>query len=226
MKKISLLFIAVLFIVYSCGPSVEGETKNWDRNLQQLKKVQTDYPVYADMIKAKIEEAEKIYDKAVNISDEEAKAKKMREANSVLTGGCLGNLKDMSSKINEVKEKNRELKKILKDKSESEIKFAELIMDDGKNAIKKAEKVLNKKAENLNANPCLKIESAYKDLEVAYKDIEETISSFKDQDREKEEELNKEKDKEDDKPVMVKCEYCGKMNDAGRTECKYCGAGL
>ena len=231
MKRLFLLFITVLFFtVYSCGPSIEGETKNWDRNIQQLEKMQKDYPAYADMIKAKIEEAENIYDKATGISDEEAKAKKMREANNLLNSGCIGNLKNMSSKIDDVKEKKKELKKILKDKSKSDIKYAELIMDDSKSAIKKAEKVLNKKAENLDANPCLKIESAYKDLEAAYKDIEETISNFKDQDREKEEELNKEELSKDndkkDEPKTVECPYCGKKNDAGRTECKYCGAPL
>ena len=47
------------------------------------------------MIQAKIDEAEKIYDNAVSLSDEEAKAKKMREANSVLSSGCIGNLKTM-----------------------------------------------------------------------------------------------------------------------------------
>ena len=227
MKKISLLFIAMLvFIAYSCGPSVEGETKNWDRNIKELKKMQTDYPAYSDMIAAKINEAEGIYEKAKGVSDEEAKAQKMRDANNVLSSGCIGDLKNMSSKINEVDRKKSELKKVLKDKSESDIKYAELILDDAKSAIKKAEKVLNKKAEDLDANPCLKIEKAFKNLETAYKDIEETITSFYDQEKKKEEEIKKETEKKEEAAKAIECTYCGSKNEAGSLKCKSCGANL
>ena len=227
MKKISLLFIAMLaFIVYSCGPSVEGETKNWDRNVQALTKMQTDYPAYSEMIAAKINEAEGIYKKAKDVSDEEAKAQKMRDANNVLSTGCIGDLKDMSSKIDEVDRKKSELKKVLKDKSESDIKYAEIILDDAKSAIKKAEKVLNKKAEDLDANPCLKIEKAYINLETAYKDIEEIIASFYDQEKKKEAELKKETEKKEEAAKSIECTYCGSKNEAGSLKCKSCGANL
>ena len=227
MKRLSLLFITVLFFtVYSCGPSVEGETKNWDRNIEQLNKLKTDYPAYADMIKAKIDEAQKIYDNAGSLSDEEAKADKLREANNILNSGCIGDLKNMSSKIDDVKEKKKELKKILKDKSKSDIKYAELIMDDCKSAIKKAEKVLNKKAENLDANPCLKIEKVYKNLEAAYTDMQEAINDFNKQDTEKEEEITKDNEKKEEAAKMIECTYCGSKNEPGSTKCKSCGANL
>ena len=230
MKKFKLVLIAtLLFTVYSCGPSVEGETKNWDRNIEQLKKMQTNYPAYADMIKAKIGEAEKVYEEASSISDEDKKADKMRKANNMLNQGCVGNLKNMSSKIDDVNKKKRELKNMMQGKSKSDIKYAELLIDDIKDAVKKAEKVLNKKAEKLDANPCIKIESAFKELEIAYDDIKEAITKFSNQELEqknKEEEIKKESEKKDEEAKLVECEYCSKMNEAGRTECKYCGAGL
>ena len=230
MKKLKLLLIVtLLFTVYSCGPSVEGETKNWDRNLEQLKKMQTDYPAYADMIKTKISEAENVYDEATSISDEDKKADKMRDANNMLNQGCVGNLKNMNSKIEDIKDKKKELKNMLQGRPESDIKYAELIIDDSKDAVKKAEKVLNKKAEKLDANPCLKIESAFKELESVYNDLDGAIDKFNKIDSEeknKEEEIDKDSESKDDEAKLVECEYCGKMNEAGSTECKYCGAGL
>ena len=227
MKKISLLFVVmIVFVAYSCGPSVEGETKNWDRNIKALKKMQVDYPAYAELITGKITEAEVIYEKAKGISDEEEKAQNMRKANSVLNSGCVGDLKKMSSKIDGVEKKKNELKKKIKNKTASDLKYAEFVIDDAKTAIKKAEKVLNKKSEDLDGNPCLKIEKAYKNLETAYKDIEEAIASFKDQERKKEEELKKETEKKEEAAKMIECTYCGSKNEAGSTKCKSCGANL
>ncbi len=205
-----------------------GETKNWDRNLEQLKKMQTDYPAYADMIKAKIGEAEKVYDEASSISDEDKKADKMRDANNILNQGCIGNLKNMNAKIDELKNKKKELKNMLQGRPESDIEFAKLIIDDSKDAVKKAEKVLTKKAEKLDSNPCIKIESAFKELESVYKDIDEAIAEFNkiDTEQKNKEEIDEENETKDEKAKLVECEYCGKMNEAGKTECKYCGAAL
>jgi len=228
MKRFSLLFIAIIMIVvYSCAPSVEGETKSWDSNVQQLKKMQTDYPAYADMISLKMTEAEKIYKSAEGISDEEAKAEKMREANNILSTGCVGNLKNMLYKIDDVDKKKSELRKAANTKSD--MKYAESVIDDAKDAVKKAEKVLNKKAENLEANPCIKIERAYKKLETAYSDMSSAISSFKTaekKEKNKEKELKKDKKKKEEAAKDIKCAYCGTKNKAGSTKCKSCGANL
>ncbi len=232
MKKLSLLFVAILTIfVYSCSPSVEGETKSWDSNVQQLKKMQTDYPAYAEMISSKLSEAEKVYKSAEGISDEDAKAEKMREANNILSSGCVGNLKNMLSKIDDVDRKKSELRKAAKTKSD--MKYAESVIDDAKSAVKKAEKVLNKKAEDLDANPCVKIERAYKKLETAYSDMTSAISSFRSaeskknkKDKKKEEQLKNDVKKKEEAAKPIKCEYCGTKNKAGSTKCKSCGANL
>jgi len=228
MKKLTILFITfIAFAIYSCAPSVEGETKSWDSNIQQLKKMQTDYPAYANMISLKITEAEKIYKGAEGVSDEEAKAEKMREANNILSTGCIGNLKNMLSKIDDVERKKSELRKSAK--SGNDKNYAESVIDDAKDAIKKAEKVLNKKAENLDVNPCVKIERAYKKLETAYSDMSSAISSFKSVDKkekQKEKQLKEDVKKKEEAAKDIKCAYCGTKNKAGSTKCKSCGANL
>ncbi len=225
MRKLTILFTLVLFAIYSCGPSVEGESKSWKNNIKKLDKLKTDYPAYADMITKKIEEAEAVFKAAESISEEDAKADKMREANNILNEGCVGNLKNMTSKIDDVKNKNRELKKLLEGKSTSDITYAEVVINDGKDAVKTAEKVLNKKSEKLDANPCIKIENAYKELSNTYTDLEEAISNFKEKEQTVNE--NNETDKEttdnkEEKPKTVKCEYCGKMTAVDKSECKHC----
>jgi len=228
MKRLSILFVLLIAIfVYSCAPSVEGETKSWDSNVQQLKRMQADYPAYADMISTKLAEAEKVFKSAESISDEEAKAEKMREANNILSTGCVGNLKNMLSKIDDVARKKSELRKTAK--SSNDRNYAESIIDDAKDAIKKAEKVLNKKAEDLDANPCVKIEKAYKRLETSYSEMTSAISSIKSSERkmkEKEKQLKDDTKKKEDATKPIKCEYCGTKNKAGSTKCKSCGANL
>lgn len=228
MKKLSVLFIAFIALaIYSCSPSVEGETKSWDSNVQQLKKMKSDYPAYADMISTKMAEAEKIFKSAEGISDEDAKAEKMREANNILSTGCVGNLKNMLSKIDDVDRKKSELRKAAK--TQSDMKYAESVIDDAKSAVKKAEKVLNKNAADLDANPCIKIERAYKKLETAYSDMTSAISSFKSaerKDKQKEKQLKEDVKKKEEAAKDIKCEYCGTKNKAGSTKCKSCGANL
>ena len=232
MRKLSIIFLALItFVVYSCAPSVEGESKSWDSNVKQLKKMQTDFPAYAEMIKAKLSEAEKVFKSAEGISDEEAKAEKMREANNILSTGCVGNLKNMLSKIDDVERKKSELRKAAK--SNSDMNYAESVIDDAKSAIKKAEKVLNKKADDLDANPCIKINRAYKKLETAYSDMASAISSFKSaqnkknkKDKKKEKQLKEDVKKKEEAAKPIKCSYCGTKNKAGSTKCKSCGANL
>ena len=230
MRKLTILFTLVLFVAYSCGPSIEGESKSWKSNVKKLEKLKTDYPAYADMITKKIEEAEAVFEAAADISEEDAKAEKMREANNLLNEGCIGSLKNMTSKIKDVKDKKKELKKLLVGKSASDITYAEVVMNDSKDAVKAAEKVLNKKAEKLDANPCIKIENAFNELSNTYSDLEEAISNFKEKEKEiavdENSKIEKDKTEKEDKPKMVKCEHCGQMTDATKSKCTHCGAPL
>ncbi len=225
MKKITFFIIAVIaFVFNSCSPSVEGETKNWDRNINQLLKLKTDLPAYEGLINKKILEAETIFKSAENISDEDVRAKKMRKANNILSYGCIDNLKNMSSKIDDLNKKKREIEKIIKNKnnSKNDVIYIMTLVENCKNAVKKAEKILNKETEDLDSNPCKKIERAFKGLETTYTETNNAISDLKKAHKEIEE---KEKKKEE-VAKDIKCEYCGTKNKSTAVKCKSCGANL
>ncbi len=225
MKKLTFIIIAIFtFVFNSCSPSVEGETKNWDRNLNQLLKLKTDFPAYEDFINEKISDAETIYKSADNISDEDKKAKEMRKANNILSSGCIGDLKNMSSKIDDLNKKKREIEKTIKNKnnSKNDVVYIMTLVENCKNAIKKAEKVLNKKTSDLDTNPCKKIERAFKGLQTTYTETDNAISDFKKAHKE----IDEKEKKKEEAAKGLKCEYCGTKNKSTAVKCKSCGANL
>lgn len=221
MKKVTILLALFTLIIYSCGPSVEGESKSWKRNVEQLKKLKADYPGYVKVIDARIAEAKKVYDAASSIKDEKEKAAKMSQANSMLSTGCVGNLKNMKSKIKEVKSKKKELKAL--GKTEADIRLIKIVAEDANDAVKKALKVLNAKEDKAK---CDYVGEAYDNLDATVKDIKKRISSIKDKIQEQKDSTKKVVKKTDDANKMVKCEYCGTKNKASNAKCKSCGANL
>ena len=155
----------------------------------------------------------------------------MSQANNLLEGGCVGNLKNMRSKIESVDSKRDKIKSLRKGKEGKEKSYAEDAIDDAKDAVKYAEKVLKFTADEIDSDPCVKIDKAFKKLTAAYTDLGKAESKLNQKDKKDKEETTKTDetktdDAKDDTPKMIKCEYCGSMNDAKLTKCKSCGAEL
>ena len=228
MKKLTILMSVLIIALFSCGPSIEGESKSWKSNVAELEQLKKDYPTYAEIIKTTMSEAEKVYSEAQGISNEDEKADKMREANNLLSSGCVGNLKNMKSKIADVEKSSKELKGLKQGKDAAGQILIKEAIKDGKKAKKKALKVLNVSPEDAGTNPCDFVNNAYQELESAIDDIKNQIENIKEKEKDKqaEETKIKEKEKKDDTPKQIECGHCGKKNKAGKTECKYCGAPL
>ncbi len=228
MKKITILMSILIIALFSCGPSVEGESKNWKENIKQLKKLKKDYPAYASVIDENINMAEIVYNKAKSISEKEKKAEKMRTANDLLLSGCVGNIKNMKTKIAEINKKTDELNKLKIGKNEAEQILIKETIKDAKKTNKKALKVLGVKPGKAGTNPCDFVSIAYKDLESSLKDVKNQIENIKEKEKDKKADEKKIKDNEKtkDTPKMVKCEYCDTKNEANKSKCKSCGAPL
>ena len=70
--------------VSACGPSSKNETKYWDNNKASITENGTKFPGFKGLLDARMAKAEPIMQEALKLSDEEAKAKKMKEANEAL----------------------------------------------------------------------------------------------------------------------------------------------
>jgi len=228
MKKFILLAFVFSFVLYSCGPSVEGQAGAWKTNLDELNQLKKDYPQFAKLIDDNIAEAQKVYDTAGDVKDEEAKAEKMQEANALLTSGCIGDLKNMKGKISDVKLKIDELKKFRRDKSEADIQLAEIVITDATDAVASAEESL--KAADAT-NPCEKITEAFTGVKSAYDDIVSTMANIeaklKDAEAAKNDSIAKANGgtTTTDAPKTIKCEHCGVTSDVSPTgKCSSCGA--
>lgn len=238
MKKFFILSFILSVFIYACGPSVEGESKAWKNNLNALNKIKSEHPVYAKVIEEGIAKAQKVYDAAAKLKDEEAKAEKMEEANNILNTGCVGSLKNMESKINSIDSKIERLKRERRDMGTAEIELSKVVIEEANANVKEARRVMSRS--EVEGDPCIEVSSAYSNLESSYKDIDRTISNFKRKKRDKKRDAKKRdtKNKKDDKSStstktdtkkeakMVKCEYCGVKNKATKSKCSSCGAAL
>lgn len=232
MKKIFGFIVLSIFLINACGPTLESSQKSWNSNLKAIEKLKSEYPVFTPFIDQKLADAKKVWEQAQGISDEETKLDKMVEANNILSGGSIGNLRNMKSKMKELK---REEENILKQQIDSTlIEKANTARRNARQAIEKAERLLAMSQSEFDINSVSsKIDLAYNGLEDAkrevsivaglIKKVNDKIEAAKNK---KEQDLKAQQEKEEKAKAPIKCEYCGTMNDAGSTKCKSCGAPL
>lgn len=227
MKRVSFILVAFLFLVNACAPNVEGETKSWDKNVKAMTAAKADYPSFSDAIDQKLTEAKGIWEEAKGISEEDAKAEKMRTANNLLSSGCVGNLVSMKSKIKTVETSLDKVQSLQKGKEGESKRYA-------KDAIEDAEKAITMAKNSVKGNSCEDVERAFKKLGLAATDLTTAITKINAAD--KEEQVKKDSSKVDanntttekkiEEPKMVKCPYCDTKNEAKNSKCKSCGANL
>ncbi len=244
MKKVlSLLFISLLFIA-SCGPSVDSEQKAWDANQKIIAEVKTQYPAFIKAIDVTVEVAEKAWEKAKSISDEEKKAEQMEKANNLIEKGTVGQIHNLKSEISKLENLRTKLlgKKmptlLFEDRAREvsadaklAIDNAELVFQKGNGAEMSVPDVLNLLA---NANSGLKestkkidkIIDEIEDIESKAAAEKKKLESAKDSTSATTNTGTTTDTKTETTPKFIKCEYCGKDNAYEATECKSCGAAI
>jgi len=228
MKKINLLIISIVLIAISCGPSIENEKKNWDKNLQEIEKLKTDYPGFATMLDESLQKAKTVWKESENISDQKEKASKISDANEILEKNCIGNLRELKSKLSVIDSKIEEVKKLRSGEKGEEKRYAEDAITDAESAISFTEGMLNDAKNGNSDSPCEKIEKSYKKLDSAFSNLGVAISKLNSK---KNQQIDTSKNKNNTnntntivKPEPVKCSYCGTLNEADYSKCKSCGA--
>lgn len=81
---IRMAVTAAALLALGCKPSVEGETRAWDQNKLTLQEWSGKFANFKPAIEGRIAEAQRDFDAAKVLSDADARAAKMREANDKL----------------------------------------------------------------------------------------------------------------------------------------------
>jgi len=233
MKKVLILLVAIIAI-NACGPTLESSKEAWTKNQDAVSKLKKEYPVFATLIDKKHEEAKSVWKEAEGISDENKKIEKMSSANSLLSSGVMGNLRNMKDKMSSLKSKKDKLQRMdfnsykLDGKSNDAIRLVKLAVDE-------AERVINMTSDNYEIETAKgQINMAFTSLVDAYKEVDAVISLIdkekakvkkaKDDEVKKENQVKDDKLKEEKAKADKKCAYCGTKSKYDATKCKSCGA--
>lgn len=223
----STLAVALALVALpACKKTVEGESKRWSSTTQRVQELQALYPGFAAPLKEQLKKAEAVMEAAKSLSDEQAKIKKMAEANAAALEGFAGQLGDVERLQKRVREKITTATTSVTDKNDR--LAATQAANDAQRALSAADETLKKGATDIvGANAIVrKVEG---DLTVADKSLDRVIDAAKAK--------QKTTAKPDEKggkaapasggpaaPATWKCSYCSHQNDPKLAKCGNCGA--
>jgi len=225
------VLVAVVLLVPACKKTVEGETKAWTRNTQTIQELNALHPGFAAALKEQQDGAQALMASAKSISDPEASAKKMAEANSALVGGFVMTLRGVDSKTRGVREKSVTATTTATDVVDRIA--ARQASDDAQRVIATAEDFLQRGAPNVAAATAI-LRKVDEDLSAAERNLDRVIQNAR----------NKRTAAKagaagtaaagagaagaagQAKPVAAgwKCSYCNFANEPTAARCRNCGA--
>lgn len=222
-SKITIILFAALltFLSWGCKKSVEGESKAWESNKRQVAETRAQFPGFGRALDEQLEKATAVYNQAEGISDEAAKIAKMNEANRMLSGGWVGQLRDVDVKRKKIRDDIISIAGLNADEADrnairAATKNAESTIDEVDNRMRMGA---------LSASAAMPIVSnAINNLDGAIKSLNKIESTVKSKLKEAQKEEKAQKADEEKKNADWKCSYCGKTNMASAKECGGCGA--
>lgn len=228
MTKRAALLLMVILAGLSCKKTVEGENKRWQRSTQQIQALTGLYPGFAAPLKARLTQAQALMDSAQQLSDKQAAANKMAEANSQLTSGFVGILGRIDGSMRSLREKVVTVSTSAA--TDTERQAAKTAADSAQRVLRSVTDLLKAGAADATAADAVArrveadLRSADQSLDVVLRAQKERAqAAAKAQQAEAEAKRAQETAKEQaTKPW--KCEYCGHENPVSAEKCSNCGA--
>jgi chromosome segregation ATPase len=210
----------------ACKKSVEGESKRWSSTTQRVQELQALYPGFVAPLKEQLKKAEAVMEAAKGLSDEQAKIKKMAEANSAALEGFAGQLGSVERLQKQIREKITTATTGVTDKND---RFAaKQAADDAQRVMRLADETLKTGAtEIVGANAIVrKVES---DLSTADRNLDRVIDAAKAKQKAATTKTPEAKGGTTPAagpaaPARWKCSYCSNSNDPTAAKCTNCGA--
>lgn len=222
----ALLLLTSLFVVLSCGKATtESETKRWESNQKKMDALVLQYPNFKAAIDQTKAAAIKEWQAAQSVEEQEAKVNAMSAANSTARPKYIRLLDGLAKEMEELKDdiaeatqaegaNEADLQAIKSAKTEANItltRVEQMVKNTTVKTAAEAESILNKAEKQLD--------KAAERLQKVVKNIQKRVkkeAEAEDAAAQKEEVANK----------PIKCNACGKNNDAEAKNCKFCTAPL
>jgi rubrerythrin len=210
----------------ACKHTVEGENKEWDRNVQHVAEVKALYPGFGAALDEQLKRAQDAMAAARNISDKEAAARSMAQANELLTQGFVYTLGQLDTRSKALRQKLVTASATAQDPSDQAA--ARAATEDAQRILKNVDDTLKTGAPDATAAAAV-VRKIDGDLSSASANLERVLDGAR-----------KRKQAATAQaaggpagaaaaaaaPVKVtwKCTYCGHVNDDGAKKCSECGA--
>ncbi|MBN2444730.1 MAG: hypothetical protein JXJ04_25465, partial [Spirochaetales bacterium] len=135
-----IIILILLTLIVACKATVKGETHKFDQNQQKIIRLMNIYPRYKAYLEDLAQRAKKIFAESDALPDEEARIKKMAEANKAVGSDKMFNqLNNYERILESVNSKMSELRSITEQKYMSAIRE---ILDNSRYRLEEAEDVL------------------------------------------------------------------------------------
>jgi hypothetical protein len=212
----------------ACKKTVEGENKAWDRNVQQIASLSATYPSFANALKEQQKRAEDAMTAARSVSDKEAAAKKMAEANDMIGSGFVSMLSGLDGRTRTLR--NKLVTAATGAEQGADQMGAKVVSDDAQRILGNIDAALKTGAPDATQAEAI-LRKLDADLTSASSNVDRVIEA-----------ANKRKAEAAKvaaapaagttgaaaavapAKVQWKCTYCNHMNDDARSKCENCGA--
>jgi hypothetical protein len=222
---------AGLLVAASCKKTVEGENQAWTNNLAQVQTLAATYPGFANALHEQQKTAEAAMAAARELSDKEASAKKMADANSLLSDGFVSTLSRLDSRQKELRGKL--ITASMEAEHAADAAGAKAATDDAQRILRNLDDALKAGAPDA-ATATAVLRKIDGDLSTAASNVDRVLAAAK----ARKAELAKANGATGATTpangaaapaapavkVQWKCSYCNNMNDDSRTKCEHCGA--
>jgi hypothetical protein len=237
-NKIALVGLLVALAgLAACSKTVEGETKAWERNQSELASLKALYPAFAAALDEQLKKAQTSME-AAQAAPEADRPKRMGEANALLSGGWVGQLRGLDREIKDVRAKITQATTGAKD--ESGRMAVRQVADDAQRVITQVEERLRQGAADAAGAQAI-VSKLHADLQAAEKNVDTVIKSQEAAAKAAQAAAAAPaatdggpaaagqppaagQPAQPAQPAGWKCAYCGGMNDAALTKCQGCGA--
>ena len=128
LRLAALALVALLGLVVGCSPNAKNEQQYWDNHQKDMTEFGTRWPGFKPLLDARLTKAKPLFDEASKLTDEKAKAEKMKAANEALAGGFVGKVSQVKYKTEGVQSTIKSMTELKLEKSKQEER-AEAIAD-------------------------------------------------------------------------------------------------
>ena len=229
-----MLTIAVFALLTACGAKdPKKEAAKYESNLKIAKQATAVNAPFSKALNAEIARAEEAMKATASITEPEAKAKAIRSASSILSGGLFAKLKDTKSKISKIKELS--LKLTGKGESYTDLAKAKAISEQAREVTSSTEAILKAGSEDANVALAVLKEKTV-ELDAVIRTLNDILSASDNKSTHSSTSTSfntsSPKTVTTNTKVTVKtssttewaCSYCKGMNKQGTLKCKGCGA--